>query len=619
MAQLEQTGIEFVAEGAEAFKGAIDGASSSMKNFEDQGASTEGSFNAFQEVVTGALREVGTAAVEMAVQAGEAVVEFAKNSFEEALKAEQGMTRLEGAIKRAGAAAPVTKEQALKLADSMKNLAGGSDEAIIGAEGILLKFQNIGKDIFPEALKTSTNLAAVLGTDVSSAAEQLGRALENPIAATRLLRQAGIALTADEKAKLKAMQESGDAMGAQQFILDKLAKTTEGAAEQMAGTTAGQWQIFTETIQDAGRGIAESFLPVIKVLMDDYLKPLLPVITDIASVIAGQLSGAFSGFNVNLGGIQATLQPITDALRELFAAFASSAPQMQAIGKDLFSFLGNEMGITLPNVIKNLADIIRALAEIWREHGTTIMTVIEFAFKFIAATIAGTMTLITGIVSVAMTVIGGVFDFWSAIFSGNWSKAWNIILDTVQKAGNTIIDTVKTFIDESISIVTTGMQNTFNSWVMQITGGMQSAIINAINAARGLFGAFVNVGDYLMIGIKDGIYMGIHWVLNAARDVAQAAVNEMKSILGISSPSSVTMELIGKPFAQGIAQGISGNTGLVTSAASAIVQAPMMAGQIGGSSSVSSVQTQNYNLSVNSQQQSQGIVSDFSIMQAMAA
>lgn len=617
MADLEQTGLEFITEGVDAFEDAIDGASKSVEQFEDTGSSAESSFNGFQEIVTGALRAVGEAALDLAINAGKAVTDFVSDSFQGALDAEKGLTRLEGAITRAGDAAPVTQKQALDLSQSLKGLAGGSDDAVIAAESVLLKFQSIGKDVFPQALQTTLDLAAVLGTDAAGAAEQLGRALGNPEAASRLLKQAGVFLTDQEKDQIKTFIDAGDTASAQQFILEKLAGATQGAAEQMAGSVGGQMAIFKETIADAGEGIATAFLPILKTLMDEYLKPLLPIITDIANAIANDISGAFGGFSGNLSGIQEQLQPITSALQELFNTFMQSAPEMQALGKDLFSFLNDELGVSLPTVLNNVIDIIHTLTDIWRDHGTQIMTVIEVAFKFIFATISGTVTLISGIVSVALELISGAFDFWTAVFSGNWAKAWDIVLNTVQKIGDTIISTVTSFVNQATSIVTIGMQDAVNDFVMNLTGGIQGGIINAINALREQWGGFNEAGVSLMDGLRQGIWRGLGWIIDAAVGVAQAAVNAFRDIWNSHSPSRVGIDL-GYSLPQGMAIGLDKGSALIDNAMNQSIMPAMMPMQMLGGMSSNSSLTNNYNLNMNGNSDSQGVIADFGIMRSLA-
>ena len=59
-----------------------------------------------------------------------------------------------------------------------------------------------------------------------------------------------------------------------------------------------------------------------------------------------------------------------------------------------------------------------------------------------------------------------------------------------------------------------------------------------------------------MRGLVDGIKRGISWVVNAAKNVAQSAVNAAKSVLGIHSPSRVFKEIGGYTM-QGFGIGIN--------------------------------------------------------------
>ena len=89
-------------------------------------------------------------------------------------------------------------------------------------------------------------------------------------------------------------------------------------------------------------------------------------------------------------------------------------------------------------------------------------------------------------------------------------------------------------------------------------GAARDFIGGAINAIRGFFsGSWSDIGARMMQGIADGIRGAWNWVVDAARGAASAALNAAKSALGISSPSKVAAEQIGRPVAQGIGLGYS--------------------------------------------------------------
>ena len=78
------------------------------------------------------------------------------------------------------------------------------------------------------------------------------------------------------------------------------------------------------------------------------------------------------------------------------------------------------------------------------------------------------------------------------------------------------------------------------------------------------------VGKMLSEGLASGIRAGRSSVINAAKAVVQAAINKANATAEIHSPSRVTMQM-GRYWDEGWAQGMLKNAGLVTRAASSVV------------------------------------------------
>ncbi len=98
------------------------------------------------------------------------------------------------------------------------------------------------------------------------------------------------------------MVKAGDVAGAQNAVLDALAATTGGLAAAASETLAGKWAIFTESIADAGEGIALNLLPGLTELSDAVLpavmgavETLAPLITDVATAVSEFVSGILTG------------------------------------------------------------------------------------------------------------------------------------------------------------------------------------------------------------------------------------------------------------------------------------------------------------------------------------
>ena len=93
------------------------------------------------------------------------------------------------------------------------------------AENLLLTFTNVrneagkGNDIFNQTVRLGTDMSVALGVDAKAAAMQLGKALNDPINGVTRLTRAGVTFTEQQKKQIKALQESGDILGAQKVIL----------------------------------------------------------------------------------------------------------------------------------------------------------------------------------------------------------------------------------------------------------------------------------------------------------------------------------------------------------------------------------------------------------------
>ena len=93
-------------------------------------------------------------------------------------------------IKSTGGAAGITAEQVNALAENMSTLIGVQDNVIQGAENLLLTFTNISGKSLPRVTAAVMDMSAALGTDANNAAQQLGKALQDPVKGlARLTRQ----------------------------------------------------------------------------------------------------------------------------------------------------------------------------------------------------------------------------------------------------------------------------------------------------------------------------------------------------------------------------------------------------------------------------------------------
>ena len=518
-----------------------------------------GALDSLAGVANGALT-VGLATAAAGFVALGAATAF---SIEQALGNEKIQASLAQAIKASGGAAGITAEAANDLAQQFVGLAGGTDDAILAIETIGIRAGTISAKEMPAFIQSTLDLGAVMG-DTSAAATLLARAQEDPLAALGKLQRAGIIFSEDLKEQIKTMVDAGDTAGATALLMGRVAEATGGAAAANAATLSGQWEIMKGKMGEAAETVGMALLPILHDLFDKIIAPAIPIVENMAKVLAANVPAALAATQAAAGPVVAALQPIIDAALRMVATFQESMPMIEQTVKDMAAFVLAEINMLSPTLIANVTNMLNQLAVFWREHGDEVMAVIDVAFKFIAVTIGGTLTLLSGLISAALSAI-----------NGDWSGAWKAITDTLKTFMELALSIVGTNLDEftrvwkgnwdnAVLIVTTlwtQIKETVATKVMEMISGIQTAIINIVNWLREYVPQFVAAGVDLLRGLITGAQSMAGALIQAVIGPINDAIAAAKALLGIHSPSTVFAG-IGANMMAGMAMGISGGASM---------------------------------------------------------
>jgi hypothetical protein len=102
------------------------------------------------------------------------------------------------------------------------------------------------------------NLATKMGTDLKSAALQVGKALEDPATQMTYLVRSGISFTEEQKKMAREMQRSGNLAGAQKIVLEELEKQFGGTARAARDTFGGALSAVSNAFNDLLEGDKDS-------------------------------------------------------------------------------------------------------------------------------------------------------------------------------------------------------------------------------------------------------------------------------------------------------------------------------------------------------------------------
>lgn len=267
-------------------------------------------------------------------------IKFAIGEYEEAEVTARATAQ---AIKSTGNAAEISAAQQEKMVDSLSKVAAIDDEVIASGANMLRTFTNVKGEAFEPTLKAAADLSTVMGTDLNSSVIQVGKALNDPAKGLTKLTKIGVTFTDQQKEQVKALQESGDTMGAQKVILEELQKEFGGQAEAAATDSARMKVAFGNVAEEVGGVLAPAleqtahFVGVLAEGFDKLPGPLknVAVYGGIAALVGPRIVEGFSRIGDSVSQVKGWTSGIgkaTDAAEGLEGASAGAAGGASKLG-----------------------------------------------------------------------------------------------------------------------------------------------------------------------------------------------------------------------------------------------------------------------------------------------
>jgi len=325
---------------------------------------------------------------------------FLKDATLEAEAANAALRTTVQLIESTGNKAGVSISQIEQLSKDLLFKIGIDDTDVIRASNVLLTFTGVTGDIFEETITRAADLQAVFGTDLSGAAMQLGKALNDPIRGINALRRSGVSFTKEQTEQIKVLVASGKTAEAQRLILDELARQFGGTAEASASASTRIGAFFGELKESAGAGllpVIERLAPTIISLLQTLQGPMEQIgamfgefLEPLLEVLAGVLPSAVQIFGSVLTVIGATIKalapiitPLVEILAQMADVFARVFVDLLKMAEPLIAFfvetIGNLADIVLPvlfGIFEKLAPIIGEVLGIIGRLAQRIMPVL---------------------------------------------------------------------------------------------------------------------------------------------------------------------------------------------------------------------------------------------------
>lgn len=179
-----------------------------------------------------------------------------RTGFDEMQQASKAAAQTAAVLKSTGGAAHVTAGQIDELAESLLKTSGVDDEAIKGAENLLLTFTKVrneigeGNDVFTRATRLAVDLSRAFDQDLSTSAVLVGKALNDPVRGLTALQRVGVTFSDQQRKTIRSLTETGRTLEAQKVILAELQREVGGSAEAFGNTLPGKLSILHERIRN---------------------------------------------------------------------------------------------------------------------------------------------------------------------------------------------------------------------------------------------------------------------------------------------------------------------------------------------------------------------------------
>lgn len=431
---------------------------------------------------------------------GAAAVAAAGLSIKAFSESQDVQAQLQAVLKSTGGAAGVTAEQANNLANSLQKTTRFSDEAVLGAENLLLTFTSIGKDVFPDATKTVLDMSQALGQDTKSSAIQLGKALNDPIRGVTALRKVGVQFTDAQEKQIESLVKAGDLMGAQKIILAELSKEFGGSAEAAGKTFAGSLDRARNAFGDLMEKVGEALVSKIQPLIDGFIKwfdsvggvdgvmkilgntiqKIAPWIPVIASAILFGLVPALFSMAAGIWAAVAPLLPfiaigaivglIIKALLDHFGGLGGLLAALQPVFQAV-AFVWNDL--IKPALMQVWTEIqtnlLPALKALWDQIAPVLIPVLKFLAIVIGVIIVAAILIIIGIIRLLVAIIT-----WWADQTREQIEKIKTFINNVKDGFNALLAFLRSIADSVYHAIVDPYVNAFNMIKKGVEGAKEA-------------------------------------------------------------------------------------------------------------------------------------------------
>lgn len=523
-----------------------------------------------------------------------AVVSFGKKSVQAADDANKKFSVLQNTIEATGASTWTSVEELDNMAKAYAQTTNYSVSEVEKMQSVLLGFRNITDDTFREASDAIMDMATVMGMDLTSAVQTVGKALDDPIKGLDSLRRQGFAFTDEQKLELEVLVKTGKQLEAQKIILEELSTTYGGAAK--AGQSAfAQMQHSIDALMES---VGNRIIPIIRAVTGEmsggvekitefFNSATFDRIIDVLANIAEKVRTVFSGIVEYISGIftqlgelsaKVNFSPFIRVLDTLYGLVVAifekikerineSVEKFSLIFSGISSAMGEGEINTVVNAINTVIDAVWFLFEqidvVVKQIEDAIYDVVIYFITELGdadSAVSKLVDIVYNNLNSAFRTIQDLIYSVSAMLKGDWSVAWEYAKLAVMRSIASMLDGITNLsrgfygLIDSITFGATDLK----SQVADLTKsfGVDTAIVNIEQKIKEMTGKTADIALSDLKGISTaskGMFTDFIAGLTKTTDATKTETNKQKK--QFSSSFKETKKETSEIF-QGIQKGL---------------------------------------------------------------
>jgi len=577
------------------------------EELDDSGKSADEASGRFEKLGD-VLKGIGITMGAVAVAAGAAAIKLGQEVVQQFGELEQNLGGSEAVFGEYAASIQKTGEEAYK------NLGVSQSEYLATANKMGALFQGSGieqqksLELTEKAMQRAADMASVMGIDMQMALDSVAGAAKGNFT---MMDNLGVAMNATNiqaYALAKGLDftwasatNAEKAEVAMQMFFDTTEQYAGNFAKESTQTITGSIGLLqaalgsftaglgnanadmtnlTQNLVDAFQAVVTNIVPVLENIvaaLPAAVGSILQAVGDLLPLLLQTVTELFSKVLEAILNLLPELIPAAvNAVMTIAGALIDNLPLLIEAAVQLVSALVEGIGQALPELIPAA---VNAVATIVQGLTDNLPMLLDAALQLILGLAQGLLDAIPQLIAALPAIINALVDFTIGAVPQIIQAGIQLLAALVKGLPEIIIavvaaipqivealvaavidpETTQMIIEAGFVLFVSLIQN-LPAIIAAIVKAVPQIITAIVNAFRQGIDRIVEVGKFIVEGIWEGVSQMGGWLADKVRNFARSIIDSITSTLGISSPSAVMRDLVGKNLVLGLAEGISQNS-----------------------------------------------------------